>query len=151
MARYTDDKKLQLVSSFGNVETVNPPQDDPIARTLALTRQEGAAVVIEAVGSPLTYQWALAMASYAGRVVCIGYSAEAAALETSLIVRKELTVLGSRNVLDEFGPVLERLGSGQWPVAHLISGIYPIAAAPKAFAYWHEHPQEIIKLLVQVN
>lgn len=147
----TDDKKLQLVSRLGNVETVNPDQEDPITRTLALTQQEGAAVVIEAVGSPLTYQWALEMASYAGRVVCIGYSADPVALPTSLIVRKELTVLGSRNVLNEFGPVLERLESGQWPVAQLISGIYPLEAAPQAFAYWHEHPREIIKLLIQVN
>lgn len=144
-----DDQKLSFIKQFGVAYTINTKTEDVLTRVAAITQQNGADVVIEAVGAPATYQLALEAVGFAGRIAAIGYAKEAVALNTSLIVRKELNILGSRNALAEFGPVLQMLEESKYPFQSLISKIYSLEEAGEAFDFWYKHPDQVIKILIK--
>jgi len=68
-----------------------------------------------------------------------------------LIVRKELNIVGSRNALNEFKPVIQMLEEARYPFDKLISKIYPLEKAGEAFDFWYHNPAEVIKILIQLN
>ena len=64
-----------------------------------MTSGFGPDVVIEAVGSPTTYQMAVDEVSFTGRVVCIGYAKSEVSFQTKYFVQKELDIRDSRNAM----------------------------------------------------
>lgn len=151
LAADIDDEKLAFVKKFGAAEVINTRSTDIVKYISAYTDGRGVNVVFEAVGSSNTYQWCFETVGYAGRVVAIGYAKEDIPLNTSLIVRKELNVMGSRNALNEFEPVIQMLEANKYPFEQLITKIYPLEEAGAAFDHWYKHPGEIIKVLIQLN
>jgi threonine dehydrogenase-like Zn-dependent dehydrogenase len=146
-----DDKKLALVKSFGVKYTINPAHTPVLKQVLEITGGEGANVCIEAVGSAATYTMAVEAAAFAGRVVYIGYAKNEVSFNTSLFVKKELTISGSRNALFEFGPVIKMLEDGSVPTEKLITKVYPIEETGAALADWNANPGDFIKILVDVE
>lgn len=57
---------------------------------LDITEGFGADVVIEAVGSPVTYVMAVNEVAFTGRVVCIGYAKSEVAFQTKYFVQRRL-------------------------------------------------------------
>lgn len=150
MAADISASKRSFIQKFGVAETLNTSEPDAIKKVLDWTDGAGVDVVIEAAGAEATYQMALEMVGFAGRIVAIGYAKANIPLATSSIVRKELDVLGSRNALHEFGPVVKMLESRDRPYTSLITGTYALEDTAKAFEDWHHHPQETIKTLIKV-
>lgn len=146
-----DDSKLSFIKQFGVSHVINTKKEDTIAVINKLTDNKGVNVVIEAVGASSTYQMALEVVGFAGRIVAIGYAKEPIALNTSLIVRKELNVFGSRNALNEFGPVITMLEEDKWPFDQLISKTYPLEETAAAFDFWYHNPEKIIKILIELK
>ena len=97
-----DDSKLTQAKKFGATYTINSLKEDVKAVVAGITNNEGVSVAIEAAGIPETFVLALELASFAGRVVTIGYSKKDVSINTQLIVRKELRIFGSRNALNVF-------------------------------------------------
>jgi 2-desacetyl-2-hydroxyethyl bacteriochlorophyllide A dehydrogenase len=146
-----DDSKLLFVKKLGAAHIINTRKEDIIQKVFDITGGAGAHVVFEAVGAALTYQWSLAAVAYAGRVIVLGYAPSAIELDTSLVVRKELNVCGSRNALSEFDPVISMLRSAKFPFNELISKTYPVDDAAAAFSDWYKDPSAFIKVLIELN
>lgn len=146
-----ENERLALMRSFGVTHTVNTRETEATAFIRDLTQGEGVDVVIESAGAAATYQLALEIVAFAGRVATVGYAPGQVPLDTSLIVRKELTLTGSRNALHEFSAVIEMLEAGERDYAKLITAIDPIEQAAAAFADWHHHPETTIKRLIQLT
>lgn len=146
-----DEVKLDQARSFGARHTINSMTDDPKAIVNGLTNGEGVNVAIEAVGSPATSPLAIELVAYAGRVVLIGYAKEAIALQTRLIVSKELDVCGSRNALNVFPAVIKMLESHERPFTSMISRVVPFEQTDRAFAAWDAAPQQFTKIMVEVS
>ena len=68
------DQKLSTALKFGAHTVINTRTQDIAAEVARLTHGDGADVVLEAVGSPQTYQQAIELVRYAGRVVYVGYA-----------------------------------------------------------------------------
>jgi threonine dehydrogenase-like Zn-dependent dehydrogenase len=145
-----DATKLMLAAHFGAEQTVNAAEDDAQARIDETTDREGVTVAIEAVGISATFRTALQVAATGGRVVCVGYSDQIAELDTRLIVKKELQVLGSRNARDEFQTVTAMMENRKRPFTEMISRVVPFEETAQAFAEWSSSPQHFTKILVQV-
>ncbi len=145
------DEKLSFIKQFGVQHTINTAKQSLNTEINELTNGNGAAVVFEAVGSAATYQYCLEAVAFAGRIVAIGYAKEDILLNTSLIVRKELNMMGSRNALNEFVPIITMMEEGKLPFDKLVSNIYPLEKTGEAFDYWYHHPSEIIKLLIKFS
>ena len=139
-----DAGKLALARSLGaayTYETSTPWQGLPSPD-----------VVIEAVGSPATYRLAVEEADFCGRVACIGYAKSDVELNTSLIVKKELAVLGSRNATpSDFDAVIRCIRQGELPLGQFISGIVRPEEAQAALERWDADPGKVYRILTQWN
>ena len=98
-----------------------------------------------------TYLLAIDAVEFSGRVVYIGYAKEEIPFNTSLFVRKELTITGSRNAHTEFATVLNLLEEKQFPLNKVISKIFLLEETADAFAQWDEDPDAFIKILIDVQ
>jgi len=68
----TVEERLQLAQRIGADETVNAKQENTIEKTKRLTNGYGADVVIEAIGTPTTWEQALKMVRKGGTVLEFG-------------------------------------------------------------------------------
>ena len=145
-----DDEKLALARQMGAAYSVNTLTENVHERLLEMTGGFGPDVVIEAVGSPITYQMAVNEVAFTGRVICIGYAKTDVSFQTKLFVQKELDIRGSRNAQpSDFRAVIHYLERGSCPVDSLISSVVTPEQAPQAMQQWAEQPGKVFRILVQ--
>lgn len=145
-----DDDKLQLARRLGATHAVNSRTENVHERLVALTGGLGPDVVVEAVGSPVTYVTAVDEVAFAGRVVCIGYSKSDVSFHTKLFVQKELDIRGSRNASPaDFSAVIRYLQRGNCPVDELISRVVVPEEAGEALEEWAANPGKVFRILVK--
>jgi threonine dehydrogenase-like Zn-dependent dehydrogenase len=145
-----DDGKLAIARKAGATYTINSASESLHQKLLEIT-DDGPDVVIEAVGTPATYQAAVVEVAPAGRVVYIGYAKEPVAYETKLFLLKELDIMGSRNSLGEFSDIIAMLEKGTFPVDEMITGAVCLADAGETLRAWSENPQAFTKIHVELN
>ncbi len=144
-----DDDKLILARQLGAFATINSAKEDVHLRLQELTDGSGPDVVIEAVGSAVTYATAVNEVAFTGRIVCIGYAPGDVALPTRFFVQKELDIRGSRNALpDDFLAVIRYLRRGKCPTDRLVSLIVTPEEAADALARWDAAPGRVFRILV---
>lgn len=145
-----DEKKLELARRLGAAYGLDSTKEDFKQRLSEITGGDGPDVVVEAVGSPFTYNLAISEVSFAGRVVFIGYSAAPVTFQTKLFVQKELDIRGSRNALPEdFKAVKEYMKRGTCPVDSLVSAVVRPEEAGEILAYWNTHRGDVFRILVE--
>jgi threonine dehydrogenase-like Zn-dependent dehydrogenase len=146
-----DDRKLEIAEKIGVKHIINSGKEDVHQALAAITQGDGPDVIIEAVGSPITYRTAVEEVAFTGRVVCIGYAKLPVEFNTSLFVQKEIEILGSRNCLGEFPEVISYLEAGKFPVKDVISKVVSIDEAGKALAAWSDDPSKITKIMLNIE
>jgi len=145
-----DDEKLALARQMGAAYAVNTLTENVHERLQEMTGGFGPDVVIEAVGSPITYQMAVNEVAFTGRVICIGYAKTDVSFQTKLFVQKELDIRGSRNAQpSDFRAVIHYLERGTCPVDSLISSVVTPEQASAAMQQWAEQPGKVFRILVQ--
>ncbi len=147
-----DDEKLALARQMGATYTVNTMTEDVHTRLQEMTGGFGPDVVIEAVGSSITYQMAVNEVAFTGRTVCIGYAKTEVSFQTKFFVQKELDIRGSRNALpSDFRAVIRYLEKGTCPVDALISKVVKPEDASDAMNEWAAAPGKVFRILVDME
>lgn len=147
-----DDAKLETARAFGAELLINSRTADLHGELLEMTGGHGPDVIIEAVGSPVTYRAAIEEVAFTGRVTGIGYAAEDTPIATRLIVQKELDVRGSRNATDaDFRAVVRLLGRRSLPLERVVSRRVTLDGAGEALRDWAADPPGFTKILVEVK
>lgn len=145
-----DDDKLALAKEMGASYTINTKTDDVHARLLSMTSGFGPDVVIEAVGSTVTYQMAVDEVAFTGRVICIGYAKSEVSFQTKYFVQKELDIRGSRNAMpQDFRAVIHYLERGTCPVDRLITKVIKPEQALDTMRWWNDNPGKVFRILVE--
>jgi len=145
-----DDEKLAIAREMGASSALNTTSPDFRERLADLTGGDGPDVVVEAVGSPVTYRLAVDSVAFTGRVVCIGYSKSDVTFETRLFVQKELDIRGSRNAEpSDFKAVIRYMERGCCPTDRLISRIIGWNEAGDALSYWNDNPGKVFRILLK--
>ena len=145
-----DDEKLALAKQMGASYVINTKTDNVHEKLLEMTSGFGPDVVIEAVGSPITYQMAVDEVAFTGRVICIGYAKTEVSFQTKYFVQKELDIRGSRNAQpSDFRAVIHYLEKGNCPTEKLISNVVKPEDAPQAMKEWSENPGKVFRILVE--
>ncbi len=145
-----DDEKLALAKEFGASHVINTLKENVHERLEEITGGMAPDVIIEAVGSPATYQMAVDEVGFTGRIVFIGYAKSEVSFQTKLFVQKELDIRGSRNALPaDFKAVLRFLRKNTCPVDRLISIETSPEEAGSAMQKWAEAPGRIFRILVR--
>jgi threonine dehydrogenase-like Zn-dependent dehydrogenase len=147
-----DDEKLALAKKMGASYTINTLTEDVHARLQEMTGGFGPDVVIEAVGSPITYQMAVNEVAFTGRTVCIGYAKTEVSFQTKYFVQKELDIRGSRNAQpSDFRAVIHYLEKGTCPVDELITKVVKPEEASDAMCEWAAAPGKVFRILVDME
>lgn len=145
-----DDEKLAIAKELGASYVINSMTENVHERLEEITKGMGPDVIIEAVGSPATYQMAVEEVGFTGRVVCIGYAKSEVSFQTKLFVQKELDIRGSRNAQpSDFRAVVQYLQQGTCPVDKLISMEVSPEDAEAAMQKWTETPGKVFRILVR--
>lgn len=145
-----DDEKLALVKQMGATYVINSIKEDVHERLTEITQGRMPDVIIEAVGSPITYNMAVNEVAFTGRVVCIGYAKSDVSFHTKLFVQKEMDIRGSRNAMPEdFEGVVRYMQSADCPYDLLISSEETPETAEAAMQQWEAQPQKVFRILVK--
>lgn len=145
-----DDDKLELAKRLGAKYAINTKTEDAHARLAEITGGFGPDVVIEAVGSPFTYQMAVNEVAFTGRVTCIGYAKSEVSFQTKYFVQKELDIRGSRNAQpSDFRAVIQYLERGTCPTEELITKVIAPEEALDTMKWWSENPGKVFRILVK--
>ena len=143
-------EKLALAAALGAKYGIDSARENVVDRIREITDGAGSDVVIEAVGSPVTYVSAIDAVSFTGRVVCIGYAKSEIAFQTKYFVQKELDIRGSRNATpDDFRAVIRYLRTARAPLDRLVSGVVTPDEAPAAMEKWAAAPGQVFRILVK--
>lgn len=121
--------RLELALALGAAGTVDL-STSTIAEVVAeATAEDGFDVVCEATGLPVSFLGAIEAAAVGARLVLIGNGTSEVTFNQSLLIKKELTVLGSRNSRDVFPTLIGLLESGQVDVAPIRTLVVPFTDA----------------------
>lgn len=143
--------KTAIASKYGARHVINAAREDVAARVNEFTDGDGADVVIEAVGTPATFNQAVDLACFSGRVVYIGYCKAPVSYETRFFNMKELDIMGSRNAMAaDFEAVARYLEGFDHAPDDLITKVFPFAEADKALPYWVANRASVLKLVIEV-
>ncbi|WOO40258.1 zinc-binding alcohol dehydrogenase family protein [Rubellicoccus peritrichatus] len=146
-----DAAKLDLALKAGAKEVINSAEQSLADEVTRLTNDDGVDVVIEAIGLPQTFQAAVELVCFAGRVVYVGYAKAPVEYETKLFVQKELDVLGSRNATPkDFQAVITMLENGRFPVDLALTKTVSLDEAGEAMQAWSDNPSVVTKIQVEL-
>ncbi len=147
-----DDEKLALAKQMGAAYAINTKTENVHEKLLEITSGFGPDVVIEAVGSPMTYQMAVDEVAFTGRVACIGYAKSEVSFQTKYFVQKELDIRGSRNAQpQDFRAVIRYLERGTCPVDKLITKEIKPEEALETMKWWSQNPGKVFRILVNFS
>jgi len=130
--------QIRAAESLGAVAAIDINEiRDPIGRVRELTyRQLGADAVIEAVGLPTTWQWAMQMVRCGGSVNLFGGCPKDSRVEveSSLLHYAEITIKSTFHHTPRFiREALETLARGEVSAADFVTGEIPLADLPDLF------------------
>ncbi|NLH70307.1 MAG: zinc-binding alcohol dehydrogenase family protein [Brooklawnia sp.] len=113
-----------------------------------LTSGNGFDVVMEATGVPESFLNSIAASAFGGRISLIGNGKREVSFNQSVLIKKELDVVGSRNSLDAFLPLIDHVAAGTVDVRPLATTVYPFAQTVEAMQDLLDHPENNIKVLI---
>lgn len=145
------DTRLATARELGATHTVNGRHEDLEARMSELTGGEGVPLIADAACVPALLPAMLRLASPAGRIGLLGFNPTPSDLVQLEVIKKELTLVGSRLNNRKFPEVLERMASGRLDPLALVSHRLPFDAMPDAIDMLDHHPERARKVLIEID
>lgn len=126
------ESRLQSAKQFGADVSVGP-DENPLELIRALTDGLGADVVIEAVGTPESFELCASLLRPGGRLANIGVHGKPATLHLEELWIRNVTI--TTGLVDTFSTptLLKMLGDGQLDLAHMITHHFPLDDAERAY------------------
>jgi L-iditol 2-dehydrogenase len=140
------DERLGFAQRLGADETINGGREDPVEMVKRLTGGYGADIVIEAIGSPATWEQALRLARKGGTVLEFGGSPPGTEIKvnTEMLHYGELTVLGTFHATPlHFKKALNLIASRTIDVRALVTRKMKLEEIKKAFEILSTSKNEI--------
>ncbi len=139
--------RLEKAKSLGIKDVIDVSRFSAAEEISRFTGGRMADVVIEASGAAKAISQIVEIAAYTGRVVLVGWPKAPTMLDTALITRKELTVLGSRNSAGEFDEALRLLSEGAIKAEEILTEVVSFDGLPAAFAALCADPADYLKVV----
>jgi 2-desacetyl-2-hydroxyethyl bacteriochlorophyllide A dehydrogenase len=119
-------------------------------KTLAAAGKTLADVVFDATGSSSSMSESLSHVSPGGRLVFVGLTKEPVALDDSLLHRREVTILASRNSCGQFPRIIRMLEEGQINIAPWITDHLRLGSVPAEFRDLSARPS-LMKAIIDIE
>jgi L-gulonate 5-dehydrogenase len=141
-----DDARLQRARGFGADVVINSGRTKVADAVRDENEGLGPSLVIDGAGVPALLEEACRVASPAGRIGILGFSPAPCNISQQEIVKKELTLVGSRLNRRLLPQVVEWLETGKLQPAAMITQSFPVQEAQEAFALIENDPGSTIKV-----
>ena len=145
------NERLAAAKQLGAAQVFNSREQDVEKEVLALTQGEGVPLIADAACVPALLPQMLRLASPAGRIGLLGFSVQPSELVQLEVIKKELTLVGSRLNNRKFPEVLKLMASGQLDPLALVSHRLPLSDMPSAIDMLDHRPEEARKVLIQIS
>jgi L-gulonate 5-dehydrogenase len=145
------DARLESARELGATRTINGAEEDLEAVMAELTGGEGVPLIADAACVPALLPQMLRIASPAGRIGLLGFNPTPSDLVQLEVIKKELTLVGSRLNNRKFPEVLELMASGRLDPLALVSHRLPLDEMPDAIDMLDHHPERARKVLIQLG
>jgi len=145
------NERLDFAKENGADYTFNPSEVDAVTKINEITNDEGANVVIDAVGTPQTFELAVEAASPAGNVVTLGFNQTPSSIAMMHITKKELTITGSRLQTNQFGKVVDLINTKKLTHNGLVTHRFHINNVKEAFKFIEENPDKVRKAVIEFD
>ncbi len=144
------DKRLELAKEIGIKYVINPKNNNLSKYLKFITNDNTIPVVVEASGSIEAVKDSFNLVSYAGRIILVGWASKELLLNTSIIIKKELNIRGSRNCInDEFYNAIKKKKKEKINVKKIISHIIDIEDIKNIMQDMSKNPEDYMKVVVK--
>lgn len=141
--------RLALAKEFGADCIVNVKEQNLHAECLNFTDGNGFDVCVEACGAPETFLSCIDEAAHGANIILIGNGKRETSFVHSIILKKELNIFGSRNAFTkDFEMLIDLVKSGKADILKIVSGVYDVNNAQKAFDALSHNDGTLAKLLI---
>lgn len=141
-----DEARLVRARAFGADVTIHSARESVPARVADENDGLGPTLVVDGAGVPALLEEACRLASPAARIGLLGFSTAPCNVSLQEIVKKELTLVGSRLNRRLLPKVMDWIVSGRLKPAALITQTFPASEARAAFDLIETHPDRVIKV-----
>jgi 2-desacetyl-2-hydroxyethyl bacteriochlorophyllide A dehydrogenase len=147
----TRENRLQVGKKLGADFTINTREEDPVKRVKEITGGAGADVVIEATGRPDAVKQAIDMVKTEGNIVIFGVGQEAIdGFDIYAIYQRKIKIIGARGRTErEKKAALKYLVSGKVSVKPIITHVFPLEEAQKAFEVADKRLDNAIRIVIK--
>lgn len=142
-------ERLRIAEELGAASAVDLSEVSITDLVERATGGDGFDVVGEATGLPVGFLNAVEASAFGGRIALIGNGKREVTFNQSMLIRKELDVLGSRNSLDAFGPLIQLLQEGRVDISPILTSVVPASGTVDAMQDLLEHAERNVKVLVE--
>lgn len=141
--------RLEIARSLGASGTVNLAESTVQTAVDEATSGDGFDIVAEATGLPVSLLNSIEAAATGATIALIGNGTQEVTFNQSMLIKKELNVIGSRNSRGVFGELVELLASGRADVSRIRTRIVPAEDAPEALKAAAQGAGDDIKVLIE--
>ncbi|MBE5808713.1 MAG: zinc-binding alcohol dehydrogenase family protein [Clostridiales bacterium] len=140
------DARLERAVDMGADRVVNTTREDLKTAVLDFTQGEGMPVVVDSICQDWSLDAAIQLTCPAARVVALGTSDKVSSIRQLDIVKKELTVVGSRLNNRRFPEVIKLMSAGKLTPDKLCTSIHPFTQIEHALDRAINHQDEECKV-----
>lgn len=142
--------RLDLAKQFGADGIVNVKENTLHTVCDDFTNGNGFDVCVEACGAPETFLNCIDEAACGANIILIGNGKRETTFVHPIILKKELNIFGSRNAFTkDFETNIDLVKSGKADIIKMVSGVYDIENANKAFEALSHNDGTLAKLLIK--
>src|SRR5699024_6284470 len=142
-------ERLNTAISMGAAEVYNLRETSIAQAVEAATSGDGFDVVGEATGVPASFINAVEASAFGGTVALIGNGSEEVTFNHSQLIKKELNVVGARNSLDAFDPLVELLRRDAVDITPIRTAVHGFEDAVEVMEDLSQRPARNIKVLLE--
>jgi L-gulonate 5-dehydrogenase len=143
-----ENAKLEFAKSFGAPFSINTSTENARERIREITGGRMAEVVMEISGANQAVTSSFEYVANAGRLVLTGWAKSTLEIDTRVITRKEIDVLGQRNTdRAEIVKALHLMHTDKVDVMKLVTRTIPFEGADRFVAHMAGYPAENIKVI----
>jgi L-iditol 2-dehydrogenase len=143
-----DDARLATAQALGATDVVNAKKNDPVAAIRELTRNRGADVAFECVGTTATVSSAIESTRKGGCVTLVGNIAPKIELPLQSVVTRQIRLQGSCASAGEIPACIDLLDSGLIRVEPMLSAFAPLEEGASWFERLYHHEANLMKVVL---
>ena len=142
--------RLDLASKLGADYTINLKENDLVDAVKTLPGVRGVTVAIDAVGIPQVFEKLPRLVLPTARIVSLGFSAAPLSLSMVDITKKEITIVGSRMSINQFGRIIKLVEENRIDATPLITGIFDFKDSLNVFEELRNNKTVHCKVLLRI-